>query len=707
MLADDFQAWIARARAVPIESIIAQRRITLRRSGAERIGPCPKCGGRDRFSINIKHGVWNCRQCKPQDIAGDVIGLVEWLDGVEFTQAVETLAGPQPTNAKGGNGHDRGAALGPIVATYDYTDETGALLFQVTRHEPKTFRQRRPNGRGGWIHDTKGVRLVPYRLSQLMEATAQEQTLLIVEGEKNVDDAIALGVPATCNPRGAGKWNNCQIDDYFMGAHVVVIPDNDAQSRKATGELMFHPDGRPRFVGWDHAMDVGRALTGIAASVRVLDLATEWPDCPEGGDISDWIEAGGTIEQIYAMAERVPQWTPELQHSSARAGTNGQGGGQGLGEWDAGDEPGPIPPREWLLGNQFCRGFISSIVAAGGCGKTALRLLQFISLAIGRSLCGQHVFRRCRVLVISLEDDGNELQRRIKAVLDHHKIARAELKGQLFCASPKLAKLAEMKNRTRAIGPLEQQIRAAIERRKPDLISLDPFVKTHSLEENDSGDMDFVCDLLARMAVEFNLAVDSPHHVHKGQVTPGDADSGRGSSGIRDAGRLVYTLCPMSEAEAKTFDINPEDRGSYIRLDTAKVNIAARSAKATWFRIVGEAIGNGTPEYPNGDTVQVVETWSPPSTWADTTAEGLNAILNEIARGTDTGQRYSNAPKAAGERPVWPVVQKHYPKKTERQCREIIHSWLASELLYSDDYLDPVQRKQRKGLYVDDAKRPS
>ena len=394
----------------------------------------------------------------------------------------------------------------------------------------------------------------------------------------------------------------------------------------------------------------------------------------------------------------------------------------GLGEWDAGDEPGAIPPRQWLLGNQFCRTFISSIVAAGGAGKSALRLLQFISLALGRSLCGQHVFRRCRVLLISLEDDRDELQRRIKAVLDCYDrvlrergepgISRSDLKGWLFCASPKLAKLAvRTGNRAREIGPLERYIRDAIERRQPDLVSLDPFVKTHSLEENDSGDMDFVCDLLARIAVEFNIAVDSPHHVHKGQLTPGDADSGRGSSGIKDAGRLVYTLTPMSQDEASTFGVPPEDRHAYVRLDSAKVNIAAHSAKAEWFHIVGQPIGNATEEYPSGDTVQVVEPWRPPDAWVDTTTESLNAVLDDIARGmtndygTPNGRRYSNAP-AAKDRQVWPVVQKHYPQKTEAECRTIIHAWLDSKLLYSDDYDDPVDYKKRKGLYVDNAKRP-
>src|SRR5262245_35734530 len=235
--------------------------------------------------------------------------------------------------------------------------------------------------------------------------------------------------------------------------------------------------------------------------------------------------------------------------------------GISLDVWDAGDDPGVIPPRQWLLGNQFCCGFISSIVAAGGCGKSALRLLQFISLATGRPLCGQHVFRRCRVLLISLEDDRHELNRRIKAVLDHYRIDRKELKGWLFVATPKLAKLAVMNNnRTRVTGPLEQQIRDAIERRKPDLISLDPFIKTHSLEENDSADMDFVCDLLARMSIEFNIAVDSLPHVRKGTVTPRDADSGRGSRGIKVAGRIVYTLTPTTEPAASAVNTDAEPR---------------------------------------------------------------------------------------------------------------------------------------------------
>jgi hypothetical protein len=377
-----------------------------------------------------------------------------------------------------------------------------------------------------------------------------------------------------------------------------------------------------------------------------------------------------------------------------------------LDECDAGDDPGPIPPRGWLLGNQFCRRFLSSIIAAGGTGKSALRLLQYMSLATGRPLTGESVFQRGRVLLLSFEDDKQELDRRIAAALIYHKIDRSELKGWLFYAAPKNVKLAEMRNGSRQIGQLEKLLREAIERRKPDLLGLDPFVKIHGLEENDNGAMDFVCDLLAKLAIEYDIAVDTPHHTKKGTLAAGDADNGRGASGIKDAGRLVYTLTKMTEDEAKTFGISECDRHPYIRLDSAKVNIAPSSHNAKWFRLVSVKLGNGTKRYPNGDEVQTVEPWSPPETWANLPAATLNAALTEIDAGMSTGQRYSDAP-AARDRAAWIVVQRHCPDKTEPQCREMIRTWLKTGVLYRDNYNDPIKRDTRSGLYLDASKRPS
>src|SRR5437899_8458002 len=93
-----------------------------------------------------------------------------------------------------------------ILAMYDYTDEKGALLYQVVRFAPKNFRQRRPDGLGGWTWNLNGTRRVLYHLPQLRAAIAAGKRVFIVEGEKDVAAVERAGYAATCNSGGAGKW---------------------------------------------------------------------------------------------------------------------------------------------------------------------------------------------------------------------------------------------------------------------------------------------------------------------------------------------------------------------------------------------------------------------------------------------------------------------------------------------------------------------
>lgn len=87
---------IIKARGVPIADELERHGIELRRVGRELIGPCPVCGGCDRFGVNVAKGVWNCRRCQR---GGDVIGLLQHLDGCDFTEAVQRLAGDGETCA--------------------------------------------------------------------------------------------------------------------------------------------------------------------------------------------------------------------------------------------------------------------------------------------------------------------------------------------------------------------------------------------------------------------------------------------------------------------------------------------------------------------------------------------------------------------------------------------------------------------------------
>jgi hypothetical protein len=375
--------------------------------------------------------------------------------------------------------------------------------------------------------------------------------------------------------------------------------------------------------------------------------------------------------------------------------------------WDAGDDDYIIPPREWLLGSIFCLQFLSSLIADGGVGKTAVRLAQLISLAIGRSLTGEHVFRRCRVLIVSLEDSRDELRRRVSAVMRYHSISPAGVKGWLYLWAPKGVRLVERNNDGAPVeGPLKSAIEQAITRWNINVISLDPFIKSHGLEENSNSEIDNVCTMLAKLAIEKNVAIDLPHHTNKGIAAAGDANRARGATAMKDAARLAYTLTPMSPEEAKMFGLAETERRSLVRMDSGKVNIAPPASEAKWFRIVGVPLGNGAGIYPAGDHVQTVVPWEPPNTWAALDPAMLNRILDDIDAGRPDGSRYSAA-SSATDRAAWRVVAAHAPDKTEQQAREVIKTWVKSGALFVEEYEDHVARKKLQGLRVNAMQRPS
>lgn len=375
---------------------------------------------------------------------------------------------------------------------------------------------------------------------------------------------------------------------------------------------------------------------------------------------------------------------------------------------DAGEDDAPIAPRGWLLGNTFCRGFISGLLAQGASGKTALRVAQALALATGRELTGEHVFERCRVLIVSLEDGSDELRRRVRAARLHHGIPAGEVTGRLFMWAPAGMKIAQQREGSRGIvpGKLEHMLRDEIKSRRIDLVMIDPLLKAHDAEENDNKAIDAVAIILARLATDLNCAVDTCHHAPKGSAgEPGDANRARGASAFRDAARLLYTVTGMTEAEREQFGLSEAERRSLIRVDSAKVNIAPPSIEAQWFRIVGVPLGNSTDLYPHGDEVPTVEPWYPPDLWRGISTFTANEILDRIDAGMPNGSRYSPASQAA-DRAAWKVVNALLPDLSDKQCRKVINTWTKNGVLEERPYDDPVQRKTRTGLYVVATKRP-
>jgi len=166
-----------------------------------------------------------------------------------------------------------------ILKTYRYVDEQRKLLFEVVRYEPKAFAQRRPDGQGGWVWNLHHVRRVLYNLPDVLGA----ENIIVVEGEKDCETARTLGLVATTNSAGAGKWR-AEYNAMLKGRNVTIIPDRDEGGRK-------------------HGEQVAHALFGVAASIKILEL-------PHGKDLSEWVGAGGQKGELSALIEQAPAWAP-------------------------------------------------------------------------------------------------------------------------------------------------------------------------------------------------------------------------------------------------------------------------------------------------------------------------------------------------------------------------------------------------------------
>jgi hypothetical protein len=303
------------------------------------------------------------------------------------------------------------------------------------------------------------------------------------------------------------------------------------------------------------------------------------------------------------------------------------------------------------------------------------------------------------VLLLTFEDGDTELRRRLRAARLRYGINGADIKGYLFCKaiSSSDVKLAISIDGRRAAGNLVATLSALIVKRQIDTLIVEPFVKTHSISENDNDAMDFVAGLLTDLAITHNIAAASAHHTRKGIVEPGNADSGRGASSLKDAARLVYTLSGMTPEDARNFsNVDASERRQHVRLDSGKVNLCP-AIDAQWYKIVGVELGNATKLYPNGDNVQAIECWEPALPTMD--QGDMAAILTEIEQGMPDGGLYMYHHLATA-RGVWQVLMKHRQDLNKEQARKIVKGWLERGIVYEDEFEEPGNRKKRKGLRV-------
>ena len=271
-----------------------------------------------------------------------------------------------------------------------------------------------------------------------------------------------------------------------------------------------------------------------------------------------------------------------------------------------------LPRRHWLYGTHLLRGRVSLDVAAGGLGKSALKIGEGLAMASGKQLYGKEIGRPdlpdsnpLRVWIYNLEDDEDELMLRTRAAMKHFGLTLDDLGGRLFVDSGLDQPCIVAKTGptgTVIAHPLIAALIAEIRMRKIDVLILDPFVSSHSLNENDNNAIDEVVKgAWVRIAHECNCAVNLVHHIRKTNGEAATIDSARGSSSLIGAVRSAQVFNRMTEDEAERAKINPEHRRYYFRVTNEKANNAPPAEGSDWYRMLsvdldnGEKVGVATP----------------------------------------------------------------------------------------------------------------
>lgn len=375
-------------------------------------------------------------------------------------------------------------ARSEIVREYVYRDATGAPYLKVARTRGKDFLQSRWEA-GAWRSGApKGPR-IPYRLPDLI--AAPEASVWIVEGEKDADNLAALGLVATTNPMGAGKWipqnKPDDLSGWFRGRDVVILPDND-------------------HVGRQHARHVASHLITLARSVRILAL----PGLPEKGDVSDWLASGGDRATLEDMAGKArPVTVTELVETPARdTGTSERRSRfYSAAELDGRS----VPPREWLVDGLVPSRTVTLFGGDGGTGKSLLALQLAVAVAGNTSWIGRAVTQG-RAIFLSAEDDDDELHRRLDDIL------RAEGRSYDALAGLTLRSLAGEDALLAIEGQMKlletalfAELEARAEADSPALIVIDTLADVYPSNENDRAKVRQFIGILRGLAIKRRCAV--------------------------------------------------------------------------------------------------------------------------------------------------------------------------------------------------------
>ena len=262
-----------------------------------------------------------------------------------------------------------------------------------------------------------------------------------------------------------------------------------------------------------------------------------------------------------------------------------------------------IPKRDWVLGRILITGFVTVTVAPGGVGKSMYTMVEAIAVATGRPLLGTKPTKQGAVIIYNTEDPLDEIQRRVLAIAMQYSISLDELSDvYLLSGLDEPLRVAITVQGATVVTQDADRLAKLITETEAVLLCVDPFIRTHRVEENNNNAIDTVVQCFARLANQNKCAVSIVHHTRKqpAGTGAGDMDTARGASALVSAARIATTITVMSDKEAKHLQIPLEDRHWYVRTDSAKGNMSAPAKNADWFKKISITL-------PNSDSVGTLE----------------------------------------------------------------------------------------------------
>jgi hypothetical protein len=352
-----------------------------------------------------------------------------------------------------------------------------------------------------------------------------------------------------------------------------------------------------------------------------------------------------------------------------------------------------IPRRQWLYGRHLIRKFLSVDVAAGGVGKSSLKIGEALALASGRDIYDQTLHEGpLKVWLYNLEDPLEETERRIHATARRFEFKPGDMGGNLYVDSGRDQRCViaeETANGARIIRPIVDAIIAELAERSIDVLIIDPFVSSHMVSENDNMAIDMVAKEWARIADVANCSINLVHHVRKQNGTEATADSARGASSLIGAARSVMVYNRMTPDEAEKVGVAAEEARFFFRVDNDKANLAPPGA-TTWYRM-------NNVDLDNGDSVGVACAWTPPDLFAGITSTHLMRVQKAIGAGN---WRENPQAKAWAGYPVAEALMMDADdRKDRKRIGAMIREWVKNGVLEVVDGEDE-KRMRRKFVIV-------